>query len=69
MIRRPPRSTLDRSSAASDVYKRQHPINSLQQVVGVEELLGAQEAVRAIYVDPLVKELSLIHISEPTRPY
>ena len=26
MIRRPPRSTLDRSSAASDVYKRQGPI-------------------------------------------
>ena len=25
MIRRPPRSTLDRSSAASDVYKRQQP--------------------------------------------
>src|SRR5678815_6064556 len=25
MIRRPPRSTLDRSSAASDVYKRQSP--------------------------------------------
>ena len=25
MIRRPPRSTLDRSSAASDVYKRQMP--------------------------------------------
>ena len=23
MVRRPPRSTLDRSSAASDVYKRQ----------------------------------------------
>ena len=27
MIRRPPRSTLDRSSAASDVYKRQHQCN------------------------------------------
>ena len=26
MIRRPPRSTLDRSSAASDVYKRQTQI-------------------------------------------
>src|SRR5678815_2604274 len=26
MIRRPPRSTLDRSSAASDVYKRQHTL-------------------------------------------
>ena len=29
MIRRPPRSTLDRSSAASDVYKRQ----GLQQAI------------------------------------
>ena len=27
MIRRPPRSTLDRSSAASDVYKRQSQIS------------------------------------------
>ena len=26
MIRRPPRSTLDRSSAASDVYKRQEKV-------------------------------------------
>ena len=32
MIRRPPRSTLDRSSAASDVYKR--------QVQGVEDEMG-----------------------------
>src|SRR5678816_4084477 len=29
MIRRPPRSTLDRSSAASDVYKRQGPDSPL----------------------------------------
>ena len=28
MIRRPPRSTLDRSSAASDVYKRQHQVRA-----------------------------------------
>ena len=28
MIRRPPRSTLDRSSAASDVYKRQQEYRS-----------------------------------------
>ena len=27
MIRRPPRSTLDRSSAASDVYKRQAKVD------------------------------------------
>ena len=29
MIRRPPRSTLDRSSAASDVYKRQDQAHEL----------------------------------------
>ena len=29
MIRRPPRSTLDRSSAASDVYKRQRIKNRI----------------------------------------
>ena len=36
MIRRPPRSTLDRSSAASDVYKRQqqHYANRLVVAVG-----------------------------------
>ena len=31
MLRRPPRSTLDRSSAASDVYKRQRRANILWQ--------------------------------------
>ena len=36
MIRRPPRSTLDRSSAASDVYKR--------QIFGAELDIGAQAA-------------------------
>ena len=30
MIRRPPRSTLDRSSAASDVYKRQAYMNETE---------------------------------------
>ena len=30
MIRRPPRSTLDRSSAASDVYKRQDENATMQ---------------------------------------
>ena len=31
MIRRPPRSTLDRSSAASDVYKRQTQEDAVRQ--------------------------------------
>ena len=34
MIRRPPRSTLDRSSAASDVYKRQ-VIDAVRIVIGI----------------------------------
>ena len=84
MIRRPPRSTLDRSSAASDVYKRQ-----------VHDDAGGidREATGDVEADPLdrhpplgdgatfdnaggdvgpalvVVDLSLIHISEPTRPY
>src|SRR5665648_1246219 len=32
MIRRPPRSTLSSSSAASDVYKRQVPSNNLPRI-------------------------------------
>ena len=43
MIRRPPRSTLDRSSAASDVYKRQVPsfvIVSVRRLLGNTHLLS-----------------------------
>ena len=48
MIRRPPRSTLDRSSAASDVYKRQIP----------EPLGGAHLDPKAAYaaVKSFIKE-------------
>ena len=40
MIRRPPRSTLDRSSAASDVYKRQgfSPKATLESAVNLEKI-------------------------------
>src|SRR5678816_4638522 len=54
MIRRPPRSTLDRSSAASDVYKRQHQDGR------------ARQRDRAAHLERDM-DLSLIHISEPTR--
>ena len=42
MIRRPPRSTLDRSSAASDVYKRQDLMRTVEGVkdVKVEQVAG-----------------------------
>ena len=41
MIRRPPRSTLDRSSAASDVYKRQLVGEHDDAMVLVGFVLGA----------------------------
>src|SRR5664280_738653 len=36
MIRRPPRSTLSSSSAASDVYKRQHAGRAFDEEEGIE---------------------------------
>ena len=95
MIRRPPRSTLDRSSAASDVYKRQledhelvaHPepggaddgqsregVGLAPPAIGDGEgdrgdvraqVGGRGEGQAVVHRVPL----SLIHISEPTRPY
>ena len=41
MIRRPPRSTLDRSSAASDVYKRQDETTAIvAKAVEAKQKLG-----------------------------
>ena len=70
MILRPPRSTLDRSSAASDVYKRQgiHLTGSNRQVDAVKHLDRAIGGADALQLDDGL-DLSLIHISEPTRPY
>ena len=70
MIRRPPRSTLDRSSAASDVYKRQ-----ALKLSGIDKDFKSDDPAAKIERDPKTGEptgilrLSLIHISEPTRPY
>ena len=51
-----------------DRQQHQHPVNTLQQVVGVEELRAAQEAVKDIYVDQLVKEY-IINIVRQTREH
>ena len=82
MIRRPPRSTLDRSSAASDVYKRQEEETAKKELL--ENTLKENLLTKArkelpegfiIYDDAVILDkqspemLSLIHISEPTRPY
>ena len=69
MIRRPPRSTLDRSSAASDVYKRQ--LKELTYVQAEPYSAADFQHGPMAMIEPgfPVLALSLIHISEPTRPY
>ena len=69
MIRRPPRSTLDRSSAASDVYKRQ--IVACNDLLALGAVNEAQARGLVVGRDVSITgfDLSLIHISEPTRPY
>ena len=46
MIRRPPRSTLDRSSAASDVYKRQYQ--------------DGDEQISILYKNGVIKSISKV---------
>ena len=69
MIRRPPRSTLDRSSAASDVYKRQAEVLVSNAPEFAEKLHETVSAAKPRILLDAVGDLSLIHISEPTRPY
>jgi MoxR-like ATPase len=45
-----------------------HPIDSLQAVVSIEELLEAQQAVRKVYVDPKVR-MYLLQIIHETRSH
>ena len=82
MIRRPPRSTQSRSSAASDVYKRQVTDNTLvpqsayeliefsdKRIISVGEYKSGEWTQIVKYENGKIHGLSLIHISEPTRPY
>ena len=71
MIRRPPRSTLDRSSAASDVYKRQLLLGLADGFRETEDdtVANHREGGVVTKLDKTTLTLSLIHISEPTRPY
>ena len=96
MNRRPPRATQSRSSAASDVYKRQDgepapgrvahdhdragvdavveqpPVGDERIVEGRREPMTGRQPVgdgKGAAPEHPGEPLSLIHISEPTRPY
>jgi MoxR-like ATPase len=52
-----------------DILERQqfrHPLEDLEQVVSVEELSQAQEAVKAVYVAPAVKRY-IVRLTRQTR--
>ena len=77
MIRRPPRSTLDRSSAASDVYKRQHLRTALAAVNAVEagkiaaacsDKLKIPERIHAARVSAVKQALNAVSYTHLTLP-
>jgi MoxR-like ATPase len=56
-------------SSEIDILTRQqhaHPLDSLEQVVTVEDLLGAQSDIKQVHVDTLIKEY-IVDLVEATR--
>jgi MoxR-like ATPase len=49
-----------------DRQQRQHPLESLNQVIEPAELIEAQEAVKEVYVDDLIKEY-IVNLVAATR--
>jgi MoxR-like ATPase len=60
-------STVDEINVL-DRQQYAHPVTQLEQVVGVDELLAAQQAVRGVHVDPLIKTY-LVDIVTHTRKH
>jgi MoxR-like ATPase len=50
-----------------DSQQYQHPIHRIDQVVDERELLSAQEALREVYVDPLIKTYIVEVVSQTRR--
>ena len=51
-----------------DAQQFVHPLETLEQVVEAEELLAAQEEVKGVHVDPLIKEYIVAGVNA-TRDY
>ncbi|HEU0074190.1 MAG TPA: MoxR family ATPase, partial [Dehalococcoidia bacterium] len=45
-----------------------HPVDSLEQVTNASEIIGVQEAVKEIYVDPLIKQY-IVGLVDMTRQH
>lgn len=57
---------MDEELKMLELLEHGHPLDRLEEVVGAEELLAAQQAVRNIYVDPKVRHY-IIQIVQDTR--
>ena len=67
MIRRPPRSTLDRSSAASDVYKRQVYVGAIMFVLAVLGMFVIKGPLKwALFIGTLLS-ICLLYTSPSPR--
>ena len=51
-----------------DAQQHVHPIETLEQVIAVDELLEAQKQLRDVYVDPLIKQY-IVSLVGRTRNY
>jgi len=51
-----------------DAQQFQHPLETIEQVVEVSELKAAQDEVKRVYVDPLIKEY-IVSLVNATRDY
>jgi len=52
--------------AILDSQQHIHPVETLEQVIDIQELLAAQERVKEVYVDPLIKEY-IVNLVNATR--
>jgi len=60
--------TPDEEIQILDAQQREHPLDRLSQVAEVDELRAAQQGLRDVYVDPLVKEY-IVALVQATRTY
>jgi MoxR-like ATPase len=51
-----------------DRQQHRHPVEEIQQVTDAQEIMRVQEAVKAIYVDPLIKQY-IVQLVETTRKH
>ena len=58
----------DQEIAILDAQQYHHPIEDLEQVIDVEELLWGQQQIRDMYIDPLIKEY-IVNLVNATRQH